>query len=281
MYLRAPGFDKTISFSPRGNCIFYLYRRWFKIQDTGSCENLAPLIDALRRCFQAAALIMLKSIRAFTAAKKPPPPEEDDEEYEEDWYLAVWGVSEAAVEKARLARLSRLSEEESNGTRTLADGIVYTGALNARGVPEGRGKVVSSEPKAVYEGDFKYGRKHGHGVERNRVTVYDGAWRLDQKHGRGSERVLADGTRYEGDFKYGVREGSGKLLLADGSIMYEGEWNDDEMHGWGTVLNSDGSVIYEGEWFRGLKEGRGTARYPDGTVRHDGEWKDDKPVMHT
>jgi hypothetical protein len=92
------------------------------------------------------------------------------------------------------------------------------------GLAEGEGRASGI---AAYEGGFKAGRKHGHGVK---------AW--------------PNGDRYEGTFVDGRKEGRGKYTWGRGpwrGETYEGDYLDDRRHGEGTYRWPTGDV-YRGPW---------------------------------
>ena len=101
-----------------------------------------------------------------------------------------------------------------------------------------------------YEGDFKDGKKHGHGVN---VWAdggrYEGGWKDGKEHGHGVN-VWADGTRYEGDYKDGKKHGHGIHYFTNGNEC-EGDWREDRLlgtsRGWsnGRVMKCylDGNTI--------------------------------------
>lgn len=74
-----------------------------------------------------------------------------------------------------------------------------------------------------YEGEFKGGNFHGHGVRvYSDGSMCGGNWENGVMNGRGVY-VWGDGTKYEGDFKDGDLHGHGIFYYPDGST-WEGEF---------------------------------------------------------
>ena len=74
--------------------------------------------------------------------------------------------------------------------RAVENGTGYHGALDARGRPRGRGKLVD-EDGGWYEGQWVHGERHGSGL-----------------------RTWADGARYEGEWSHGAMRGTGSHISA-------------------------------------------------------------------
>ena len=113
---------------------------------------------------------------------------------------------------AKVAKLVRDPKNYSNAYTQEA--MQRCGPFNYdKGRPEDRG-LPSLEPYefdngAVYEGQFKFGKRQGRG----------------KQSGTG-------GALYEGNWKDNMKDGYGRLIHADGDV-YEGEWKNDKAHGKG------------------------------------------------
>ena len=100
------------------------------------------------------------------------------------------------------------------------------------GKAQGKGTMVlrfvweATELTDLYDGEFKRGKKHGHGI----YTWYNG-------------------NRYEGDFKNSKMHGRGMYIWANGQ-RHEGEWKDNRPHGRGTRVSASGER-HENEWTEG------------------------------
>ncbi len=93
----------------------------------------------------------------------------------------------------------------------------YTGLL-WKGVADGYGVMVYEDYARYgkYEGEWKEGKRMGHGVY---------TW--------------ANGSRYKGDFVDGKRTGHGVYTWANGN-RYEGKWIDNKRHGRGVFYSANG-----------------------------------------
>jgi hypothetical protein len=139
---------------------------------------------------------------------------------------------------------------------------------------------------ANYIGEWKNGKKHGHGVETFKGgklrcgtifhggSKYDGTWRFGKEHGQG-ELECPTGNKYEGEWKYGFFHGKGTLLKVGkdpSSRTYSGEFKYGIENGQGNVKFKNGAT-YEGEWKDGRYNGTGTAIFTNGD-KYVGESKD-------
>ncbi|MBC8260035.1 MAG: molecular chaperone Tir [SAR324 cluster bacterium] len=99
---------------------------------------------------------------------------------------------------------------------------------------------------------------------------YEGNWKYGKKHGKGKYFFL-NGDRYEGNWKYGKKQGEGTYFFSN-EDKYVGSWKQGKKDGQGTYYFSDGDK-YEGTWRAGKAHGTGTYTYPDGE-KYIGEWKE-------
>ena len=129
--------------------------------------------------------------------------------------------------------------------QAVENGTGYHGALDERGRPHGRGKLVEED------GGW-----------------YDGQWVAGERHGSG-RRTWADGDRYEGEWSKGAMQGTGSHISAGGLVRRHGVWAGDppELQGEGTMMvelqpaegapAEDGDVFdYSGQFERGLRHGK-------------------------
>ena len=124
---------------------------------------------------------------------------------------------------------------------------------------------------AIYNGDWKEGKKSGKGKYAAGKARYDGEWVDDKYQGQGVY-LEENGDRYIGSFSKGERHGFGRCLYGDGT-KYEGEWKEGKRWGQGTCIYSDGDV-YSGAWERDQRHGVGFCRFADGS-KFNGRWEDD------
>jgi hypothetical protein len=104
------------------------------------------------------------------------------------------------------------------------------------GLAEGEGRASGI---AEYDGGFKAGMKHGHGVKRwPNGDRYEGEFAADRKEGRGIYtwgRGPWQGERYEGDYANDRRHGAGKYTWPTGDV-YHGPWVEDRIAGFATPM---------------------------------------------
>ncbi len=122
-----------------------------------------------------------------------------------------------------------------------------------------------------YFGQFKDGKRHGHGIYTfSDGDKYSGEWKDNVMHGRGVY-TYEDGSKYDGEWRGNEMHGSGVFHYSDGGV-YEGGFKEGKADGTCVMKYADGSR-YEGEVRHGEKNGHGKLTYADGTVKN-GEWKD-------
>ncbi|TYZ67754.1 hypothetical protein PybrP1_012998 [[Pythium] brassicae (nom. inval.)] len=126
-------------------------------------------------------------------------------------------------------------------TRTLGDGSLYQGEVDATDEPHGVG-VLRARHGAIYAGDFYGGQKHGFGVQTLvSGAMYAGAFADDQPSGFGVH-TSPFAEKYVGEWHSGAREGVGMSIDADAKIVFgrftENEPVDDERVPWAVVEES-------------------------------------------
>nr|XP_056721386.1 MORN repeat-containing protein 1 [Euleptes europaea] len=160
----------------------------------------------------------------------------------------------------------------------------------------GYGHYIYSNSFFQYEGEWKEGKKHGHGkllfkdgsyYEGEFVNgeivgngfrywahtgnIYSGQFLYGELQGHGVMQYK-DGQRYEGNFCYGVQEGHGQLTDKEGQ-QYEGSFYKNRRHGGGKMRFKNGDE-YEGDWILDQRQGHGLLHCADGTV-YEGQWRND------
>jgi len=140
---------------------------------------------------------------------------------------------------------------------------------------EGWGTEFGTGGKIIYVGNWRKGKRHGHGThteyQQNKPCKrYAGNWKRGKRDG------------------YGVQESYGKLAGGgDGwlTTVLDGSWKQDKFHGWGRMLEFEeidellglasgieSNLRYEGTWLDNLRDGVGIAIYPNGD-RFEGIWR--------
>ncbi|EGZ05964.1 hypothetical protein PHYSODRAFT_255382, partial [Phytophthora sojae] len=194
------------------------------------------------------------------------------------WETPAGFPSEAEDEAQRQAAANSIK------TKTLSNGDVYVGEMNADQTQRhGKGKC-SYVNGDEYDGDWRDDQRCGQGVMQyaSSQDVYAGQWESDQRHGFGIYEYHLPETRH----------GGGRLPM-----KYEGQWVHDRKHGAGTLTYSHGTQlvgswvndvldtreksclegygdgeVYEGSWVTGRRSGHGVATLRDGSV-YRGEWR--------
>uniref|UniRef100_A0A8C6XKS2 MORN repeat containing 1 n=1 Tax=Naja naja TaxID=35670 RepID=A0A8C6XKS2_NAJNA len=141
-----------------------------------------------------------------------------------------------------------------------------------RGKKHGHGKLLLKDG-SYYEGEFVDGEIVGHGLRYWASTgnTYSGQFLFGELHGHGVLHY-GNGSKYEGEFSYGVREGHGSLTEKDGET-YQGSFHNNKKHGGGKITFPNGDK-FEGDWILDQRQGHGILQCPDGTV-YEGQWRND------
>ncbi|XP_041479651.1 MORN repeat-containing protein 1-like isoform X6 [Lytechinus variegatus] len=140
------------------------------------------------------------------------------------------------------------------------------------GKKHGHGKLLMSDG-SYYEGEFINGEIEGHGFRKWATSrnTYSGQFYNGELHGHGVMNYGLGGS-YEGEWQHNRRQGHGVLKLSDGT-HYEGSFHNNIRHGEGsqTYVNKD---QYVGDWIMDRRQGSGELRCNDGTI-YDGQWRND------
>ncbi|XP_074074791.1 MORN repeat-containing protein 1 isoform X2 [Macrotis lagotis] len=169
----------------------------------------------------------------------------------------------------------------------------YRGSVR-RMVRDGFGQYLYQNTFFRYEGEWKDGKKHGHGkllfkdgsyyegefVDGEIIgkgqrywsssgNTYSGEFFLGELQGHGI-MMYKDGGKYEGEFSHGAREGHGTLIDKNGQF-YQGSFHENKKHGVGQMTFNNGDT-YDGDWVRDRQQGRGLLRAADGS-RYQGQWR--------
>jgi hypothetical protein len=109
-------------------------------------------------------------------------------------------------------------------------------------------KYMTSTGHPIYDGEFRGGKRNGHGVitweNGNRVEA---EWSDDAPNGHGT--ADSRNGHYEGEFRDGQMTGFGTAISPDGS-RYESQWRNGAPDGEGT-LTRVGLAPFKGNWTRG------------------------------
>ena len=148
-------------------------------------------------------------------------------------------------------------EEIFTGTIDFSDNAHYTGQYKQNGnrlkIPHGKGEYVTKTFR--YIGDFKDGKKHGHGIYTwPNGDTYDGDFADDTPNGKGGFQ-LASGDKYEGEVVGGRISGRGIYITRE-SDRIEASFIDAKAYGLALYLFANGDK-YEGEMVAGRLSGKG------------------------
>ncbi|XP_006871840.1 PREDICTED: MORN repeat-containing protein 1 [Chrysochloris asiatica] len=140
------------------------------------------------------------------------------------------------------------------------------------GKKHGHGKLLFKDG-SYYEGDFVDGEITGKGRRHWALSgnTYSGQFVLGEPHGQGVMQYGAGG-RYEGAFSHGTREGHGLLVDQEGQV-YQGSFHNHKRHGHGQMLFRNGDQ-YEGDWVLDQRQGHGVLSCTDGST-YEGQWYSD------
>ncbi|XP_026645809.1 MORN repeat-containing protein 1 [Microtus ochrogaster] len=140
------------------------------------------------------------------------------------------------------------------------------------GKKHGHGKLLFKDG-SYYEGEFVDGEITGEGYQHWAWSgnTYSGQFVLGEPQGHGIMKYKAGG-HYEGELLYGLREGQGFLEDQDGQV-YQGSFHDNKRHGRGKMIFKNGDK-YEGDWVRDQRQGHGVLCCADGSI-YEGQWHSD------
>ncbi|KAG9332818.1 hypothetical protein JZ751_014917 [Albula glossodonta] len=138
------------------------------------------------------------------------------------------------------------------------------------GKKHGHGKLFMKDG-SFYEGEFANGEIQGNGLQywAQSGDSYSGQFRSGELHGFGVMQY-ASGEKFEGEYCNGLREGHGSLLDREGNT-YEGSFHENKKHGEGLMTYRNGDQ-YEGDWLLDQRQGHGVMRFEDGSI-YEGQWR--------
>ncbi|XP_015192642.1 MORN repeat-containing protein 1 isoform X2 [Lepisosteus oculatus] len=138
------------------------------------------------------------------------------------------------------------------------------------GKKHGHGKLVMKDG-SYYEGEFVNGEIEGNGLRYWACSgnTYSGQFNSGELHGYGVMQY-GTGERFEGEFSFGLREGHGFLVDKEGQI-YEGSFHKNKKHGEGQMTYRNGDQ-YEGDWILDQRQGHGVMHFADGSI-YEGQWR--------
>lgn len=130
-------------------------------------------------------------------------------------------------------------------------GLAFIGQASAQNC-----RVFDPELAGAYEGGCKNGLAEGLGKARG-LAVYEGEFRAGKKHGRG-RKSWPGGDSYEGQFANDMREGEGIYRWGASPWVgdfYWGSYRNDKRHGRGLYSWANGDR-FDGEWKEDVRYGQ-------------------------
>lgn len=108
-------------------------------------------------------------------------------------------------------------------------------------------KFEDKSNKYTYIGETNRNYTGKYGIYNNYEDhiYYEGEWKYNRKEGIGIEKYQ-DGSWYQGQFKNGFKHGIGIYFCRDGS-KYEGDWRNNLLEGYGIYKFCDGCIC-SGYW---------------------------------
>ena len=126
-----------------------------------------------------------------------------------------------------------------------------------------------------YEGEWKLGKRHGHGIYKFKTgSIYQGHWESGKISGKGI-MIFDENSKYEGEWLNGCMHGFGILKIKE-NFIYSGMWKNGKLDGGATVQYPNGDV-YDGEWKIGKRHGKGEYRWANGD-KFCGNWQYNLPI---
>ncbi|KAK3589083.1 hypothetical protein CHS0354_017421 [Potamilus streckersoni] len=127
---------------------------------------------------------------------------------------------------------------------------------------DGHGSFEYSNKFFRYEGQWKNGKKHGHGkLVMTDGSYYEGSFKDGEIDGFGFRYFADSGAKYQGQFRLGELHGKGRMIWPDGSI-YEGDFVHNRRQGFGAMKSVTENLLYKGGYFQNKRHGQGTMIYP-------------------
>jgi hypothetical protein len=141
---------------------------------------------------------------------------------------------------------------------------------------------------AIYEGEFKNGKREGHGKFTNRdgSYYYVGQWLNDKMNGKGKLYDYNNNIIYDGDFVNDQTKGDVKIIV-DGFIYIGQVLNNtiitNTFHGKGKLYYPNNTLKYEGDFVNGGFEGKGKHIFPNGNYyigQYKGSMQNGKGILY-
>lgn len=124
--------------------------------------------------------------------------------------------------------------------------LKYEGIENSMGKPHGQGTSFDDNGIIEYSGEYKNGKKWGHGtMYRKGILQYIGNFKNDKPHGLGILFYQTMVPCFEGKFVNNEIFGTGKLYYSSGNLHKTGFFKFGRLSGKGCVYDKDGTTVLE------------------------------------
>merc|ERR1711997_724368 len=131
------------------------------------------------------------------------------------------------INKVEMVLTARIRYEEGS----------YEGEINDNKNPEGQGvfeyRGDDDDGRLMYEGGWVNKKAEGFGVMRwQNGDRYEGDWKDGFRHGHGVYQCKATGGKYTGNYENDLKSGDGTYKYSNGD-SFEGQWSEGLRHGHG------------------------------------------------
>ena len=166
----------------------------------------------------------------------------------------------------------------------------------------GKKKEYYSNGKLKFDGEYKYGEKHGECKEYfdNGELEFEGNYVKGKKHGKGIEYYkyekgkiyfegeYLNGLKWNGKFfgfntsaKSEIKNGNGKIktyycYYGKLELEFDGEYANGKKHGKCKEYYDNGKLKFDGEYANGKKHGKCKEYYSNGILEFEGEYLNEK-----
>ena len=124
--------------------------------------------------------------------------------------------------------------------------LEYEGQVDLSDRPHGQGTTLGADGIIEYSGEYKRGKKWGHGtMYRKGVLQYIGNFKNDKPHGSGVLFYHTMVPCFEGKFVNNEIYGNGKLYYSSGNLHKTGFFKFGKLSGKGCTYDKDGTTLLE------------------------------------
>ena len=124
--------------------------------------------------------------------------------------------------------------------------LKYEGQVDLCNRPHGQGTTYDADGIIEYSGEYKKGKKWGHGtMYRKGVLQYIGNFKNDKPHGSGVLFYHTMVPCFEGKFVNNEIYGNGKLYYSSGNLHKTGFFKFGRLSGKGCTYDKDGTTLLE------------------------------------